>query len=790
MVDLAGSERVRRTISKGTRLNEARSINTSLSALGNVIAALAEDRNVHVPYRDSKLTRLLQDSLGGTASTALVATVGPAPMNYSETLSTLLFAARCMSVKTTPIQHEEVDYAEMCANLQERLSTIESRLNAKHQAQQARYQEQIKELQHQLDNGGGGLTSATPGGAGSTKRQSISMANLESMLTHFKDLGKGGPNARGGGSWLQRGLHKSADGKVLLPLLAYSFELIKALTSDLASVLTENVKREEQRKIDMISSFSEEAERESVRELELEAMNANDPLSDAEAAGKFQIGNHLAKLSKLEALTRIEGLYRGNNGKGYEPALPASRLMNDDLSRYRSPEELAEALTSIHENASRNMHRVSVLMSRKDSHYKSVKDELSNEMVEKRRREEEVVNWSYILKYLLASSSKLRKQLHTEKKVREMLEMERGVDTSMVPDFSASPESMVDAKHGNHGEGARSPESLQSRVDSAGSPVLSPLERVRARMDVMKAHEEREGGRSGSDLQGRAPALAERLVQKDPRESAKRAAMERNRQSVRDAQKERLEEDNSDDDWEEEEEEEEEVVEEVEEEGFERYRELQAQRQGHQVTPGTGKGRMSMLESSIPAMYRPKTAGSERKSTPAVGMPGVVASPAVKGSGFAKKVVSNLGVKGDDANTAAAIIDRVAQITPAQLEALDPATRAQVMRVRRELKLEEPDSLSAPRHDPPSNSDDVPSIPSPPSPRHRTMSHSEKYGQEPAPQELRDHYRPERAGKTWNDPAAPAPVSVSTRKADPPSKGESESLKARTRRRRSFLDLL
>ena len=63
MVDLAGSERVRRTISKGTRLNEARSINTSLSALGNVIAALAEDKNVHVPYRDSKLTRLLQDSL-------------------------------------------------------------------------------------------------------------------------------------------------------------------------------------------------------------------------------------------------------------------------------------------------------------------------------------------------------------------------------------------------------------------------------------------------------------------------------------------------------------------------------------------------------------------------------------------------------------------------------------------------------------------------------------------------------------------------------------------------------
>ena len=96
--------------------------------------------------------------------------------------------------------------------------------------------------------------------------------------------------------------------------------------------------------------------------------------------------------------------------------------MEDDLSKYRTPQELAEALTSIHENASRNIHRVSVLMSRKDSHYKKVKDELSSEMVEKRKREEEVVNWSYILKYLLASSSKLRKQLHAEKKLRELLE--------------------------------------------------------------------------------------------------------------------------------------------------------------------------------------------------------------------------------------------------------------------------------------------------------------------------------------------------------------------------------
>lgn len=72
LVDLAGSERVRRTSSSGARLVEAKAINTSLSALGNVIAALADTRATHVPYRDSKLTRLLQvrrrACVGGRAS--------------------------------------------------------------------------------------------------------------------------------------------------------------------------------------------------------------------------------------------------------------------------------------------------------------------------------------------------------------------------------------------------------------------------------------------------------------------------------------------------------------------------------------------------------------------------------------------------------------------------------------------------------------------------------------------------------------------------------------------------
>ena len=85
LVDLAGCERVRVTGATGKRLEESKSINQSLSALGNVIAALTDKKSrVHIPFRDSKLTRLLEDSLGGNCKTTMMAMVSPVGESYSE----------------------------------------------------------------------------------------------------------------------------------------------------------------------------------------------------------------------------------------------------------------------------------------------------------------------------------------------------------------------------------------------------------------------------------------------------------------------------------------------------------------------------------------------------------------------------------------------------------------------------------------------------------------------------------------------------------------------------------
>ncbi|XP_022961553.1 kinesin-like protein KIN-1 isoform X3 [Cucurbita moschata] len=117
LVDLAGSEKVEKTGAEGRVLEEAKTINKSLSALGNVINALTcgpTGRGNHIPYRDSKLTRILQDALGGNSRTALLCCCSPSPTNSSESLSTLRFGARAKHIKTSPrVANEDKSIREL-----------------------------------------------------------------------------------------------------------------------------------------------------------------------------------------------------------------------------------------------------------------------------------------------------------------------------------------------------------------------------------------------------------------------------------------------------------------------------------------------------------------------------------------------------------------------------------------------------------------------------------------------------------------------------------------------------
>ncbi|WFD30023.1 hypothetical protein MSPP1_001036 [Malassezia sp. CBS 17886] len=113
LVDLAGSEKVNKTGASGRTLEEAKKINKSLSALGMVINALTDGKASHVPYRDSKLTRILQESLGGNSRTTLIINASPCAYNADETLSTLRFGVRAKSIQNNARVNAELSPAEL-----------------------------------------------------------------------------------------------------------------------------------------------------------------------------------------------------------------------------------------------------------------------------------------------------------------------------------------------------------------------------------------------------------------------------------------------------------------------------------------------------------------------------------------------------------------------------------------------------------------------------------------------------------------------------------------------------
>lgn len=132
LVDLAGSENVGRSEVHGVALAEAQNINRSLSALGNVINALTEVGREHIPYRDSKLTYILQDSLGGNSKTVIIGTASPSTAVVSETLSTMKFVKRAKEIKNAPKVNKNESHINLLKTIEmlnKKISILEHKLS-------------------------------------------------------------------------------------------------------------------------------------------------------------------------------------------------------------------------------------------------------------------------------------------------------------------------------------------------------------------------------------------------------------------------------------------------------------------------------------------------------------------------------------------------------------------------------------------------------------------------------------------------------------------------------------
>ncbi|KAG8723558.1 hypothetical protein FRC12_024470 [Ceratobasidium sp. 428] len=175
-VDLAGSERLKRTAAQGDRVKEGISINGGLLALGNVISALGDPSksrtlgaHVHVPYRDSKLTRLLQDSLGGNAHTLMIACVSPAEYNAAETINTLKYANRARNIKNRAEIKEKEEGWEDLEWLQGQVNKLRREVKA-------------------LKDGGAVAGSGSGGGAEAEEARAAKEKQLQILQTEYDDM--------------------------------------------------------------------------------------------------------------------------------------------------------------------------------------------------------------------------------------------------------------------------------------------------------------------------------------------------------------------------------------------------------------------------------------------------------------------------------------------------------------------------------------------------------------------------------------------------------------------------
>jgi hypothetical protein len=455
--DLAGSERVRRTSSRGVRLVEARAINASLHTLGQVIAALsalssattaAAAARVHVPWRDSKLTRLLVGNLGGASNTYLLATVGPSPANAGESLSTLLFASRCMRVSASPVPsqpHTQHDFAELAASLQARLDGSDAAHAAELEATRARYEAALRDLSAELEAARRAAEDAAP-------TLNVSLVAPE---------GAGGP-AGGGGIG---GDAPAADGAPALERL-YA-HLCTVFDEGAAAVWANGARAAEHGRAWARAIAAAQSEGEA------EAGGAGSPAPPAAAAGLLRSplsDTATAELRRVGLLPPLaapaaRGAGGGGGGSGSGGSRPAAHAMqavhlqhpsnnsfpaggegeagatawagnllappaapgpwpgggaacafpHPAFAAFATVDALLAQCARLARAAALNAARLGHLAAAKDSRFDEVKRHLAAAEAALRLRDEDVQSQRYVLRYLVDTTAKLREEVRRAK---------------------------------------------------------------------------------------------------------------------------------------------------------------------------------------------------------------------------------------------------------------------------------------------------------------------------------------------------------------------------------------
>jgi len=449
LCDLAGSERVRRTSSRGARLEEARAINVSLHTLGQVITALSvvsqqqqhhlagggggvAPPKVHVPWRDSKLTRLLYGNLGGSSNTFLLATIGPSVINTNETLSTLLFASRCMRVSSTPVAtltHTQLDYADLAARLQARLSGLDAQHAVEVSSLQSRFESQIQTLRARLDEAASAkalaLTAAADAQAAlkNAGTSSTSAVNLRTAVSSpgmidnvnvslFSDGGTGGVFGDSASTSCAESLYT-----MLCSLHDASIEAMinnSKRTAKHRNAWARAIGKAHTEESDLESARASGKAPLPVDQLAMvkQLANSADDQLDVPLPAPYVSPFGAKYTSPATVMQSVHARHGFGSSETEEMSFSSESTKHPLFSSFDSPSVLQSYCTSLASACSLNIKRLDDHFLAKDQRFDEVKKHLAAAETALRVRDEDVQSQRYVLKYLVDATSSLRKQLN------------------------------------------------------------------------------------------------------------------------------------------------------------------------------------------------------------------------------------------------------------------------------------------------------------------------------------------------------------------------------------------
>ncbi|KAF8447796.1 hypothetical protein L210DRAFT_3501334 [Boletus edulis BED1] len=470
-VDLAGSERLKRTAAAGERIKEGISINSGLLALGNVISALGDPSrakshtNSHVPYRDSKLTRLLQDSLGGNAHTLMIACVSPTEWNVGETVNTLKYANRARNIKNRAVVNEKEDGWDDIEWLQGNITRLRKELK------------QLKESGGVVISGSGESGRATEPTEGSNKKI---LAQMTELQNNYEDLREKYVDRTEELARLRRELgerHRSSTGgsvggtgkyeEIVGPVIEEYEKTISAMEAELglnraALRLTNELVEEKEEELGQIT------ERHAATELYVE-----------------ELRSRLVKLTERESSTEAYVRDLEEKVKSYdETSMSSSESLTDlkrELARYKEAESHSASYIS----------ELEVRLAKSDESVLSLQQTIVRLESESEKRSQEVAALQARLENLEQDGASWRTDLEKREKKAKTLELkmeewerkkkevneDRVRLSGMVGEVEQAKQSLQDS---NKSAGSSSGDSTPAAVDLSIENQLIALQQTHA----------------------------------------------------------------------------------------------------------------------------------------------------------------------------------------------------------------------------------------------------------------------------------------------------------------------